>query len=324
MAKKYNWGIIGLGKIANKFAHDLQLVDNANVYAVASRSIEKARDFGAKYKANQCYGSYNELLNDSDVDVVYIATPHVYHCELTMAAMDAGKAVLCEKPFGMNVVEVERMIAKSREKNLFLMEALWTRFIPATEKLLEILNSNVIGDLKSVRADFGFKAMYEPEKRLFNNALGGGALLDIGIYPIFMSLLTMGMPTEIKALATMFPDAVDSSCSMLFGYETDQSAVLDANLLVNTPVECWLYGTKGSLKMSNPFHHTKEISLFRERELVKTYTSDFVGLGYYHEILEVQDCLDNGRIESKKLPLSFSLQLITIIDKVRAEIGLNY
>ncbi len=322
MEKKWNWGIIGLGKIANKFAHDIKLVENANLLGVASRNIEKAEGFGAKYNAEYCYGSYDELLNNPNIDVVYIATPHAYHCDLAMAAMDKGKAVLCEKPFGMNRNEVEKMVLKSREKNVFLMEALWTRFIPATEKLLTLLDDGVIGDLKSVHADFGFEALYEPEKRLFNRTLGGGALLDIGIYPIFMSLLTMGVPTDIKALATMYPTEVDSSCRMIFGYDNEQSALLDSTLLVNTPIECWLHGTNGSLRMSNPFHHTKEMSLYKDRELVKTYSHDFIGLGYYHEIIEVHESLKKGLIESEKLPLSFSLELITIMDKVREEIGL--
>ena len=324
MSKKYNWGIIGLGNIAHKFAHDIQLVEDATLYGVASRNIEKARKFGQTYNSTKCYGSYKELLNDSHIDVVYIATPHAYHCELALEAMDAGKAVLCEKPFGMNRVEVEKLIAKSKEKKVFLMEALWTRFIPATEKLLSLLKSDIIGDLKSVRADFGFKAVFEPEKRLFKKELGGGALLDIGIYPIFISLLTLGVPTEIKALATMFPSNVDSSCSMIFGYDSDQSAVLDANLLANTPIVCWLHGTKGSLKMSNPFHSTKEISFFKDRELVETYNLEYTGLGYYHEILDVQESLKQNKLESEKLPLSFSLELISIMDKVREEIDLNY
>jgi len=324
MAKIYNWGIIGLGNIAHKFAHDLQLVRDANLYGVASRSIEKAREFGKTYKSTKSYGSYEKLLSDPHIDVVYIATPHAYHCELALEAMDAGKAVLCEKPFGMDRVEVEKLITKSKEKKVFLMEALWTRFIPATEKLLSLLESNIIGELKSVRADFGFNAVFEPEKRLFKKELGGGSLLDIGIYPIFISLLTLGVPTEIKALATMFPSNVDSSCSMIFGYNSNESAVLDASLLTDTPIVCWLHGTKGSLKMSNPFHSTKEISFFKDRELVETYNLEYTGLGYYHEILDVQESLKQGKIESEKLPLSFSLDLITIMDKVRKEIDLNY
>lgn len=319
-----NWGIIGLGNIAHKFAHDLKLVEGANLYGVASRNIDKAKDFGKQYEADQYYGSYKELTDDPNIDVVYIATPHVYHCELTLMALESDKAVLCEKPFGMNKLEVESIRAKAQEKNLFIMEALWTRFIPATEKMLALLHNGLIGDLKTVRADFGFKANYDPESRLFKKSLGGGALLDIGIYPIFLSLLTMGYPKTIKASATMFPSKADSSCAMLFNYENEQNAILDANLLVDTPIECWLHGDLGSIKMSNPFHSTKEISHFKNRKLIKSYAVDYIGLGYYHEIVEVMNCLRDGKTESDKMPLSFSLQLIEILDNVREQIGLNY
>jgi len=322
--KKINWGILGLGKIAHKFAHDLQLVDEANLYGVASRNIDKAKDFSKTYNTQQSYGSYQELLDDPLIDVVYIATPHIFHCELTLNALDAGKAVLCEKPLGMNKTEVARMIAKAKEKNLFLMEALWTRFIPATERMLALLNDGLIGDLKSVRADFGFIADYDPELRLFKKSLGGGALLDIGIYPIFISLLTLGIPNEIKATATQFPTEVDSSCLMLFNYTDDQTAILDANLMADTPLECWLHGDKGSLKMSNPFHHTEEISYYKDRNLVEKYSIEYTGLGYYHEIVEVVNCLQAGKTESDKMPLSFSLELIDLLDKVRKKIGLTY
>jgi len=324
MNKKVNWGVIGLGKIAHKFVQDLLLVEDANLYGVASRSLEKATDFGSTYNATHFYGSYKDLIDDSNIDVVYIATPHVHHCEYTLMALEAGKAVLCEKPFGMNKSEVEIMIAKAKEKKVFLMEALWTRFIPATEKLLELLKSDLIGELQTVRADFGFKGYYDPNERLFNKNLGGGALLDLGVYPIFMSLLTLGVPEKMHATNTLFPTGVDSSCMMLFNYENNKTAILDASLLTETPVECWLHGDKGSLKINNPFHYAKEISHFKNRELINTYTSEYIGLGYYHEIEEVMNCLRNGKIESDKMPLAFSLKLIDIVDKVRAEIGLTY
>jgi predicted dehydrogenase len=322
--KTINWGIIGLGNIAHKFAHDLQLVEGANVYGVASRSIDKAKKFGEQYQADRYYGSYKELTDDPNIDVVYIATPHVYHCELTLMALDAGKAVLCEKAFGMNTAEVEKMIAKAKEKKLFLMEALWTRFIPATEKMLALVNSGSIGELQTVRADFGFKADFDPDKRLFNKELGGGSLLDIGIYPIFLSLLTLGVPKEITARATMSTTAIDSSCMMLFKYANDQTAILDSNINIATPVEGWLHGAKGSLKMHNPFHHTKEISFYKDHNLIENFTLDYIGNGYYHEILEVMQCLRKGKTESEKMPLSFSLELIELLDNVRNEIGLTY
>jgi len=324
MSKTYNWGIIGLGKIANKFVKDLQLVEGANLYAVASRSLDRAKSFSKQHQADKYYGSYKELAEDPNIDVIYIATPHVFHYENTLMCLKAGKAVLCEKAFGMNKQEVETMILKSREKGVFLMEALWTRFIPATNKVLELLNSGLIGNLQSVRADFGFKAEYDPQKRVFNKQLGGGSLLDIGIYPIFLSLLTLGVPEKIQAMAIMSPTGADNTCMMLFDYSNEQTAVLDASLMVSTPVEGWLYGDKGSLKMHHRFHHTKEISHYKGQELIGTYQVDFIGNGYYHEIVEVMDCLKAGEIESKKMPLSFSLDLITVLDGVRESIGLSY
>lgn len=324
MGKKVNWGIIGLGKIAHKFSQDLLLVEDANLYGVASREINKAKDFANKYQADNFYGSYKDLTNDPNIDVVYIATPHIHHCEYTLMALEAGKAVLCEKAFGMDKAEVQKMIAKASEKKLFLMEALWTRFIPGTEKVLELLNSGLVGDIKSVRADFGFKANYDPKERLFNKKLGGGALLDIGIYPVFLSLLTLGFPKEIIASAMMSPTNVDSTILMLFNYNNQATAILDANLAVDTPTEAWLHGTKGSLKMHSRFHHTESISHYKDHELVETFEVKYKGNGYYHEIKEVMNCLQKSKIESDKMPLSFSLKLIDLLDKIRKEIGLTY
>lgn len=324
MSRKYNWGIIGLGNIAHKFAEDLLLVKDANLCGVASRNIEKAKSFGDFFQADKHYGSYQELANDPNIDVVYIATPHTFHFEHTMMCLEKGKAVLCEKAFGMNASEVEQMIAKAREKNVFLMEALWTRFIPATEKVLDLLNEGLIGNLQTVRADFGFKAVFDPEKRLYNKKLGGGALLDIGIYPVFLSLLALGKPKEIQALAQMSSTGVDENIMMLFNYSNKQMAILDASLVAETPVEAWLHGDKGSLKMHRNFHHTKRITHYSGSEPVAEFQIEFVGNGYYHEIIEVIDCLKAEKIESKKWPHSFSLDLINILDRVREKIGLEY
>lgn len=324
MSKKYNWGIIGLGNIAHKFAEDLLLVEEANLFGVASRNSEKAKSFSEKFRADKYYGTYQELADDPQIDVVYIATPHPFHFENTMMCLEAGKAVLCEKVFGMNSSEVEQMIAKAKEKNLFLMEALWTRFIPATEEMIALLNKGLIGDLKTVRADFGFKAEFDADKRLYNKKLGGGALLDIGIYPVFLSLLTLGKPKEIKALAQMSSTGIDENIMMLFNYPNKKSAILDASLVATTPVEAWLHGDKGSLKMHRNFHHTEEISYYKGSDLVENYQFKYIGNGYYHEIEEVIKCLKTGKIESEKIPHSFSLDLIKTLDRIREIIGLRY
>jgi predicted dehydrogenase len=323
--KKYNWGIIGCGKIAHKFAQDLALVENGELYAVASRSQEKSNDFGNQYQAQKCYGSYQDLANDPNVDVVYIATPHPFHCEQTLMCLEANKAVLCEKAFGMNKGEVEKMVSTAREKGLFLMEALWTRFIPGTLKVLELIESGQIGDLQTVKADFGFQAEYDVSKRLFNKKLGGGSLLDIGIYPIFLSLLTIGKPKNIQASAVFSPTQVDSSLAMIFEYENNQTGILDSTLLASTPIEGWIFGSAGAIKMNRRFHHCEHIELYDAKfELVEEFHIKYEGNGYYHEIEEVHNCLNVGKLESDKMPLSFSLDLIETLDRVREVIGLEY
>ncbi|MBN1651101.1 MAG: Gfo/Idh/MocA family oxidoreductase [Bacteroidales bacterium] len=220
MSKIINWGIIGLGKIAHKFAEDLQLVEDANLLAVASRDIENAKSFAKKFSANQFYSSYKALVENPNVDVVYIATPHALHYEHTLLCLNANKAVLCEKAFAMNAAEVKEMIRTAKARNVFLMEALWTRFIPGTLKTLALIKEGSIGKIHSVEADFGFIGDTDPEKRLFNKRLGGGALFDIGIYPVFLSILILGAPKYINAHATMAATGVDAEVKITFAYES--------------------------------------------------------------------------------------------------------
>ena len=324
LQKTYNWGIIGLGKIAHKFAEDLILAKDANIYGVASRNIDKALEFSKQYNSVKYYGSYEDLVNDINIDIVYIATPHSYHCENTLMALEAGKAVICEKAFAMNRFEVEKMINKAKEKNVFLMEALWTRFIPSTEKIINLIKKGVIGELKSIRADFGFTAKNVPSERLFDKSLGGGSLLDTGIYPVFLSLLTLGFPEDIKAFAFKTLEGIDNSCAMLLKYKNGQLAILDCSIASFTPIEACLHGSLGYLKMHNSFQHTKKISHFEGHDLKESYDIDYMGNGYYHEIIEVMRCLNDGKIESEKMPLSFSLEMITILDRIREEIALTY
>lgn len=325
MAKQYNWAILGLGKIAKKFAADLNLTENGNLYAVASRSQDKADAFAAEFNADIAYGSYEAMMKDKNIDAVYIATPHVFHCKNTLMCLDAGFHVLCEKAFGMNKGEVQLMVDKARKKGLFLMEALWTRFIPGTERMLELIKNDTIGDIKLVKADFGFRAPYNTTGRLFSKELGGGSLLDVGIYPIFMSLLTLGKPKTISAFALMTPSEVDYNCAMYFGYDNDASAILDSSFQVTTPVEAWIHGTKSALKLNSRFHHCERIDVMDLRwKITDTIEVAYTGNGYYHEIIEVMDCLDQGKTESDKMPLSFSLDLIETLDAVREKIGLVY
>ena len=196
--KTYNWAILGCGRIAQKFAADLQLLPNVNLYAAASRNIEKAQDFVSTFSFDKAYGSYKEMVADEDVDIVYIATPHSFHLEHSLLCLNSKKAVLCEKAFAINQKEVLQMIAASKENNSFLMEAFWTRFNPDFLKVLEMIKSKELGELQHVKCDFKFFAAFDKQHRLFNKNLGGGSLLDIGIYPVFTALMTLGVPNEIS------------------------------------------------------------------------------------------------------------------------------
>lgn len=323
MTQKTHWGIIGLGKIAHKFAADLLLSDTAILQGVASRTLEKATEFASKYNAIQAYDSYEALVNDPKIDVVYIATPHNLHYENTMLCLQHHKAVLCEKPMGINSAQVEAMIAEATKRKLFLMEAVWTRFMPGIEKVLELLQEKTIGEITHIKADFGFRTKFDAESRLYNKKLAGGSLLDIGIYPIFISLLALGIPSNIKAFARKTATDVDSFCAMLFDYENDAKAVLESSFEANTPTEAHIHGTKGSIKIHHRFHQPNTITLFQEGSET-VFELPYTGNGYIHEIEEVNNCILNRETQSAKLPLALSQKLIGIIDRVKSEIGLKY
>ena len=317
------WGIIGLGKIANKFAADLQYSETAQLYGVASQDLNKAKKFSTKYNAQKYYGSYQALANAPEIDIIYVATPHVFHFENTMMCLKQNKAVLCEKPMGMNAKEVRLMIEEASTRNLFLMEGLWTRFIPATEKLIELLAQNVIGQVTSLQADFGFKGDSNPENRIFNKNLGGGSLLDIGIYPIYLSLLVLGIPTDITATAQLTETGVDRFCAMEFHYDNGAKANLESTIVADTPTEAFLHGTTGTLKLHRQFHHTEKITHTHNDE-VTILDIKYKGNGYIHEIEKVNSCFLNRDIESSKLPLQMSLDLSVVMDTIKNKIGLKY
>lgn len=325
MHPTHRWGFIGLGKIANHLAEALRHTTRGQLYAVASRSAAKATAFAERHGATRAYGSYEALLADPAVDVVYIATPHVFHCEWTLKALAAGKPVLCEKAFGMDETEVQTMVKAARTSGQFLMEALWTRFIPSTRHLLARVQAGDIGRVHHIRADFGFRAEYDPEARLFNPALGGGALLDIGIYPVFLSQLLLGEPQTVAAHATFAPTGVDSSVTMHFEYADDQTAILDCSFLAHTPIEAWIHGAEGTLRLPYRFHHAPAVDHYLGKGAWGTTTPlPYPGNGYQYELEEVMDCLDAGRTESPLWSLDDSLALIRTLDRVRDAIGLRY
>lgn len=321
--KTIRWGIIGLGKIATKFATDLATIPDAELYAVASRSQENADSFAEKFNATKAYNSYESLAKDPNVDAVYIATPHSFHKAHSILCLEQKKAVLCEKPFAMNLDEVETMIATAKANNVLLMEALWTYFLPHYQYILKILNDNTFGKILKLEADFGFTRPFDDDSRLFNKELGGGSLLDIGIYPIFAAISTLGLPDAIKASCTTFNNGADSSCDMLFSYNNGATASLKSTLVENTPTTCTFYCENATIKLNTQFHTPTSITITKEG---KEETIDFTGntIGYNFETLHFNQLLRDGKTESDIMSFDFSRNLIKTLDTVRQHIQLEY
>ncbi|MEO1713335.1 MAG: Gfo/Idh/MocA family oxidoreductase [Bacteroidota bacterium] len=321
----FKWGIIGLGKIAHKFARDLQLVEGAVLHAVASRSEERSQVFASQYEVPQSFGTYQGILS-SEINAVYIATPHVSHMELTMMALEAKIPVLCEKAFGINEREVQRMVDLARRQRVFLMEALWTRFLPNMLGVRAQIEQGTIGRLQSISADFGFKAPFDPEKRLFNPALGGGALLDIGIYPIFLAYSLFGEPDEVGAIAHLGATGVDEEIGMLFQYTSGAMAQLQASFRYTSPCEAHLYGTEGTIRIPGRWHEGKryELSYYDSSREAQSYEEEYDAIGYAFEIQHLMQQIRAGKTESPWWSLEDSLGLMRTMDRIRKIIGLVY
>lgn len=321
--QKIRWGIAGLGKIANQFAEDIQKVSNAELYAVASRDKENSRRFAQKYNASTSYDNYMGMSKDQQVDAVYIATPHAFHKEHALLFLNQKKAVLCEKPFAMNSEQVKEMIDTAKTNNTLLMEAMWTYFLPHFQAVLEVLREGAIGDVVDIKADFGFNPAYDPESRLIRKELGGGSLLDIGIYPIFLALTVLGMPETIDANATFFDSGVDSSCKMIFRYKNNVEAKLESTLLKQTPTEAIIEGTKGKITIHSKFLAPSSFSIIKNKK-IERFDFEVKTKGYSYEIEHFSSLLQNGKKESEIMNFNTSMQLITLLDTVRNQIGLSY
>lgn len=324
MAKIFNWGIIGPGKIAHKFAEDLRVVPNARLFAVASRSAERGIEFANKYNATHAFGSYKELMSLSELDAVYVATPHPYHCENTLMCLEHKIPVLCEKPMGMNSKEVRQMVGLAKFQNTFLMEGLWTRFLPTIIKVLDLIKTGAIGEVNTLKADFGFKAPFDVKKRIFNQGLGGGSLLDIGIYPVFLARLLFGNPTSISAEASIGPTNIDENCGMILKFPNQKLAILHSSIISTTKTEALIYGEKGIIQINGRWHEPSSVTLYPENGEPKDFFFDFDSHGYKYEILEVQRCLEKGWIESPFLNFDFSIDMMEILDDIRMAAGIYY
>ena len=323
MDNKIRWGIIGPGKIAHSFAEDLKRVDDGKLVAVASRNRERARQFGERYGATRFFGHYEALFKSKTVDVIYIATPHNSHAELSIEAMKYGNSVLCEKPLGVNRAEVERMVATAHEHQVFLMEALWSRFNPSIQKMKQHVEDGDIGKLQYLNVDFAFYALDRDEKgRLLNPDLAGGSLLDIGIYPIFLAYLMLGMPKKIRASSNFHTTGVEVQTSMIFEYP-DAQALLYSGFTSNSGVNAKISGTRGSITLHPRWHNAQGYSFESDGE-IDHIALPTLGKGYTHEIMEVHRCLRHKRLQSDLWNHQNSLDLAQLLDDVRKRTGVVF
>jgi predicted dehydrogenase len=318
------WGIIGTGKIAKEFAAALHDTPGAVLAGVASRSSASAEAFAQEHGVAQAYGSYQALVDSPDIDLVYIATPHTEHAANALMALDAGKGVLCEKPFTMNHAEAGQVVEKARAKNLFLMEAMWSRFMPALAEVQRIIASGEIGRVNQVTADFGFTAAFDPSHRLFNRELGGGALLDLGIYPLSIAAALLGPVTSVTAQAEIGATGVDLTTGFILRHEGGGVSACACSLTAHTPVELTVSGPGGFIRMNSRFHHPESITVTRADGVARTIATPFLGNGYVHEVIEAQRCWQAGMMESPGMTHADTLALMKVLDTIRAQIGLAY
>ena len=327
MADTIKWGIIGCGGIAGKFVNCLDLVSGSELVAVASATPGKAQKFASQFGVDPdaAYEGYDELVARDDIHAVYVATTHNFHYQNVKLALEHGKAVLCEKAFTVAAWEAEELVALAREHKLFLMEAMWTRFLPAIGQVRNWLAEGAIGELRQIRADFGFHAPFDPEGRLYNKALAGGALLDAGIYPISFASMIAGTPGTLEAVAEIGTTDVDEQSFYLLRYESGAVATLSAAVSARINVIAEIIGTEGKIVVPRFLAaSTAELHRFGSEEILQKGFPVADGTGFEYEIQEVVDCLNQGKLESAVMPLDETLSIMRTMDAIRQKIGLTY
>jgi predicted dehydrogenase len=319
------WGIAGPGRIARGIARDLQIVDGCELVAVGSRSLARAEAFTAEFAVPgsdaRAYGSYRELLADDGVDVVYISTPHRQHAAIATAALAAGKAVLVEKAFTCTTAGAQDVVDVARKHGRFAMEAMWTRFTPLVVRLRELVADGAIGEVRAVHADLGLVREPNPADRLWDPAQGGGALLDLGVYPVSFAQMILGAPDSVQVRGTIGPTGVEQDAAMLLGYDDGRWAMVDCSLRVPLAGAATIAGTAGRIDVLPRFHHPTRMVLSRVGAEPETITAEQVGGGYSHELVEVRDCVAAGRTESDVMPLSDTLAVMGVLEESLHALG---
>ena len=324
MKNNFKWGIIGTGGIAGEFANDLSYLNNHTVAAVGSRKLSTAQQFASKYPDCVGYPSYSELVADSSLDGIYIATPNNFHVEHTILALDAGKPVLCEKPFAINTSEVELMVNTATQKQLTLIEAMWTRFLPHIEIVRKIINSNVLGNIHTLQADHGQRLSESNKPRLWDPALGGGALLDLGIYVVSFAHLILGVPDKITAKSNFTDKGVDEQTSAIFEYKNGAQAILNTTLRNSTPCRAVISGVNGWLEIDRTFYNPAAMRVVLNDGTKTEYPNNYKGHGLREQAIEFSRCVGSKLIESPLMPHEESIGVMRSMDKIREQIGLHY
>lgn len=324
MTRTYNWGIIGPGKIAHRFAEAVARVPSSRIHGVASRDKARAKEFAERYKAPVFYDRYEDLANDPSIDILYIATPHSFHHEQTVMCLRNKKPVLCEKPLSITYKSSLAMVEAARSNQTFLMEAMWTRFMPATIKVLELIESGAIGDVKYIRGDFGDSFPVDLTSRVYDLKLGAGSILDIGIYPLFLVLLILGKPAEIKSFAHLAETGADDLANAMLYYKNGSIANILSSNIIHSPITAEIIGTEGTLALHSPWYNTKSLSLIKAGQPPLLIDVPYDGNGFEFQIQEVTDCLDRGEKESKLMSLDFTLLLSKTMDEICRQCGVIY
>jgi predicted dehydrogenase len=321
----FRWAIVAPGRIAHKFADDLIKVPDACLQAVYARRLQQATDFAQLFEAQYATDDYQALLADPHINAVYIAAPHNAHFELALQALKAGKAVLCEKPLTVNHRQAATLVEAAQLYQTFLMEALWTRFLPGFAHVFDVINQGRLGAIDLVVADFGFHLPFDPQHRIYNPDLAGGALLDVGIYPAFLAYLFMGVPDTIVAQTRLAPTGVDQTTLIQFQYDDGRHASLMASTMHKTPTEAHIYGTHGRVHLAGRFHEPNAGATWHLHEQPPVFEPQtHTNRGYYFEIIAVQQAVRSGLIEHPWWSHRHSLDLMATLDRVRQAIGLVY
>lgn len=324
MTTKFRWGILAPGTIARKFVTGVQALADHEVTAVGSRDQERADRFGDEFGVRNRHASYEALAADPEVDAIYVASPHPMHKENTLTCLRAGKHVLCEKPFTINAAETQVIINEARQRKLFLMEAMWTRFIPLIVEVRRLVAEGAIGKVRMVTADFGYRAGFRPESRAFDPALGGGGLLDVGVYPISLASMLLGAPDRIATLAELGQTGVDEQSAFILGYPDGQLAVLYTAVRTSTPQDAVIMGETGMIRIHPPFWIPKKMTISVAGQSPHEVEIPYEANGYNYEAAEVANCVRAGKLESDIMPLDESLAIMQTMDAIRAQWGLKY